>query len=237
MQQRLICFLCLCVVGLVMIGSAQAENYLDRLRMLDEKGQEAALFKALLQTKNQDDFIHALDFLKEKIVDQRTHESDFYAVYSILLWRAGVKESAAAMAAATLLILYADQARCADKSAGYMRITNRFSLFQEMLEYLRAAPAKAKDEMMAVAMDMEARLKDRPPNRALCYTGMETTEQALAYAEENDIELERSGEDSYVIPDFDHINPEYISEAQWHQRRGQLREEFPTYFEAETAAQ
>ena len=214
-----------------MSSGAFGSEYKDGLYRFEKKGNDKGLFKALVSGQNQSDFIDALDFLKEKIVDQKTHNSDFYAVYSMLLERAGVKDTAASMAAATMLILYTDRARCADETAGQMKITKRFSMLRESLEYLSRAKGREKNEIIEIAMNMEERIDARPPNRNLCYTGIKATQDALKYAKSKGIKLEKSGEDSFVIPDFDHVKVEYVSKKEWHEKRAEIRRKFPSYFQ------
>jgi len=212
------------------VDVAQAETYPEKLNRLYLSVDDDALYAALLKTENKSDFVHALDFLKGKIVDQRIADSDYHAIYAMLLWRAGIKDTAAGMAAATLLILYADKARCADESAGYTKLTSRFTLFKEMLEYLRNADEDEKKVILDIAMTMEERLSGRDPNRSLCYTGAATTSAALDYAKKNNMDLEKTGRNSYVIPDFDHIDVEYVDADEWNRRREEIRTEFPNYF-------
>lgn len=209
-----------------------AQDFMQKLKQLDNAGQREELFKALYNAKNQDDFGVALDFLKDKLWEQRTTDTDFHSVYAMLLWRAGIKDTSAGMAGAALLILQADQARCADKTAGHVRFTNRLTMFQDMLKYVADAPKDEQDLISNIALNMEKRISDRKPNRSLCYSGIKATQEALKYVEEQDMELEQSGKNSYVIPEFDHVNVAFVSDQEWHKERARIRSEFHKRFAA-----
>lgn len=214
----------------VSVHAQELTAYQKKLIELDKKEDKLDLFKALMQTEDQAHFIHALDFLKKRIFDDKVYDSDYHAVYAKLLWKAGVKDSAASMAAANLLILYSDRLRCADETAGYTKITKRFTMFKDMLEYLRDLSLDDKLDVIEVAEDVEERIDNRPPNRNMCYTGAVATAQALKYAKEHDIELKKSGPDSFVIPDYGHVKVKYVDDHEWHKRRETMRAEFPKYF-------
>jgi hypothetical protein len=222
-----------CVCFLVCGNSVLAQElsaYQRKLIELDKKADKLDLYKALMKAETANDNIHALDFLQKRIIINKVADPDFHAVYAKLLWKKGVKDSAAAMAAANLLILYNDRLRCVDDSAGYTKIAKRFTMFKDMLEYLRDQNFEDKMEIINVALDVEERIDNRPPNRNMCYTGVKATTEALKYAKENDLKLEKTGPDSYVIPDYKHIEMQYVDDHEWHKRREQMRYEFPKYF-------
>jgi hypothetical protein len=229
-------FLCISIVLIGMLsfaGMAQAQEltaYQKKILELDKKDDKIELYKALMQTESRSDNIHALDFLQKRIFTDKVYDSDYHAVYAKLLWEQGIKDSAAAMAAANLLILYNDRLRCADDTAGYTKITKRFTMFKDMLEYLRDQTLDDKLEIIEVALDVEERIDNRPPNRNMCYTGVKATAEALKYAQENDLDLEKTGPDSYVIPEYKQITVEYVDDHEWHKRREEMRAEFPKYF-------
>jgi hypothetical protein len=223
MMMRLFLFLCVFLCS----TNAYAESYSKRLERLDHAGQEEALFKALLkQDHDSSDFVTALDFLKAKIINDRVGNADYHAIYAMMLWSAGIKDTSAAIAVAALLILQTDQARCKDRTAGHIRLASRTTMMQDMIMFLIKQDDAEKEKIIGIAWDIEESINSRMPNRSLCYSGIEATQKALKHADENEIKLEETGKQSYVIPDFDHIKVDYLQGDEWHKARRAVRDKF-----------
>lgn len=202
----------------------------SRLEAFEKAGDRLAVFDTALNPASQDEFMAALDFMKGRVMGG-AYDAGYFTTYAQLLWHAEVKDTAAAMATASLLLLYTDRARCVDKTAGQTRIQNTFDALKPMLEYLRGLEKREKGKVLDIASSLENRLDRRPPNRSLCYSGVEATGKVVAMIESGEVIAQKDDQGNILIPDIDSIEVAYIPEREWHNKRLEIRSGFPAYFE------
>lgn len=227
MHMRLIGFVFLLFVAGIHPAMAEVEMT-ARLKQLEKDGKRQELFVAALSPKTQDEFVAALDFMKSRIVDG-AYDPGYFTTYAQLLWHAEIKDTAATMAVAALLILYTDRARCADPT-GKTRIYNTFQALKPMFEYTRSAELKTHLQILDTASMLENRLDRRPPNRSLCYTGIEATGKAVQMIDDGLVMAEKDDKGNIMIPDIPSIEVRYIPEREWHEKRLDIRSHFSDYF-------
>lgn len=209
---------------------AQDKTFTERLKDLEKQGRRQELFTTSLNPKGQDEFVQSLDFYKERILGGVT-DTGYHASYSQLLWHAGIKDTSAMMASSALLILYVDKARCADKTAGETRIHNTFEALRAPLEFLRSSKFDDKNKILKVAFGIESQIRNRRPNRSLCYSGMESTKQAIELIEAGKVPAQKGANGRVLIPNIPSIKVEYIPDSEWLSRRNKIRDGFSSYFD------
>lgn len=229
MFMRLILF----VFAVVSVGVQPAlaeQSFAERLRVLEKEGKRQELFDTALSPNSEEEFVAALDFMKERIV-AGAYDPGYHTSYAQLLWHADIKDTAATMAVAALLILYTDRARCTDETGGKTRIYNTFEVLKPMFEYTRLAEKKLHYQILNTASMMENRLDRRPPNRSLCYSGIVASGQAVKMIEDGLVMAEKDAQGNTLIPDIPSIEVGYIPDREWHAKRLDIRSHFNEYFE------
>lgn len=185
------------------------------------------LFATLLNPASRDDFAWGMDFLKDRVLKGAVHPG-YYTTYSQMLWASDIKDTAAAMASAAVLILKTDKARCGDPTAGDTRIANTLSALREPLLSMRALPESGQTNLLGIALNLEDRIKGRPANYSLCQSGMSAMQQKMEQIEDGSLKAERLG-NTVIVPDSARIKLEIKNDRAWEKERADIRAGFPAF--------
>ena len=172
-------------------------------------------------------FVTALDWLQQRALTGRGGAQYIYA-YAFDLWQTGQpthKESAALMWLYGKLTIRVDAARCADQRAPETKMMKWESQLTNIQDYYQQLDAEQKAKLANLALQFEEKNSDRKHDAWLCSGGLSFMKRYFEKHGDASSSKEAidplSGEKVTVLKD-DEIRPEFISDADWQQKRAEV---------------
>jgi hypothetical protein len=224
---------------------ARADPYYAELDRIAEEGGQLAILEGITQRRKAPDARSTdvrveLQWLKDR-VRAKLDPDPFYALhYSDLAFgvaqgmaRAG-DEQADVLHVASLVMLsmfeavaVIDAARCDDGTVPErvrFLVAGRYAHFRELMPTL---PSDARARAKRFALDHEESLARRPPNAAICRSGMAAMQAALRDPDHTEEIVDDpgvvGGKRTMIRPSKPYA-PEFVGDEVWSARRAEIRE-------------
>ena len=228
--------------------NAEERAHVETLDRLLTARDNDALVKTALQPSNPRMLMTTLDWGKTRLFEGAgltvaLIQSRALWLYANAINSGPTRDSAALITLYSLLVVYADGVKCADKTAPTNRVQMIITNLRPQLDHLRKAPLTSGGSLGDVAMRMEKTLApQRGDDNYLCRGGIQEYVDYLKDHPDVDKELPSRDDPSRVgrtieLPLNDpKYEPAFLPMGEWGPEQFLVREKFPDMVRRLTAA-
>jgi hypothetical protein len=211
--------------------SPEQQRYTARLDQLLAGGDTRDLVNELLQQPDVPLAVAGLDWARAKLMAGAG--LPIQLLYIQDLWRFGamkatLKETASLITLYTLSVIFADGAKCEDKTAtdAVLHRVARSLSFHDTLTFFKALPPDKQESYRAAAMRMEASIAPaRQNDEYLCRWGAEAFADYAKKHGEAGVTSGPGG--TRVVPIDPSYHPKFLAPSQWEAGQTAARQQLP----------
>ncbi|NCC21004.1 MAG: hypothetical protein EOM26_00915 [Alphaproteobacteria bacterium] len=205
----------------------------QELMALESESQHAAVIERVRAIENGEDMKEALLWLRTRVMADDTPDPRYALLYAESLQRIigdQAEDQQPLMETAAMVYLYGhltmavDAQRCLNREASWSIISPLISPFDSLVLFYKDLSEEKRRDILAVAMRLEDRVSGREPNAWICVNDREAGP-----------EIRKAGDGGFedelfsLVQEFE-LQPQYISERIWSERRDARRRAFARQF-------
>ncbi len=246
MKRLLAVFLCLVCAGSLaqaqdpgrVVHEYELQIFEDReiarkLIMLEKQSAYNEIIEVFRDIDDGEEMREALLWLRGRVMADDTPDPRYGLLYAETLLRIigdQQEENQALMETAAMVYLYGhltlvvDAQRCLNREASWDIISPMIDPFQKLVVFYKELPEDKRHDILAVAMRLEDRVSEREPNPWICKNDGDAEENAQSGGGD------RVEEELFSLMQDLELQPRYISERIWKERRKARRRAFARQF-------
>lgn len=207
------------------------QEIIKNLMIYRNNGSHEKVFEAIRNIKNGEQMKEALLWLRTRVMADDTYDPRYALLYAESLLRIIGKEQEdyhPLMETAAMVYLYGhltiavDAQRCIDRDGAWDIVSSLNDPFSSLIEFYKELPEHKRRDILTVAMRLEDRISERPPNQWICAKSPDSRGPA------DNIEKVET-EIFSIMQEFD-LQPQFVSPRIWKERRIDRRHAFARQF-------